>query len=143
MYLRVHVLRNVELSEKLPPSQEFPPEGGAEVESGRKVHEPESPLVTTTEGLRSPCPGKLQPTVHLVPDHENLLVQVETGPVGIVQARVLGHDTGSPFPINLWVRACSRSRISSSSITMLRLPWEGRMLISEVYSMQSEDPNPG
>jgi hypothetical protein len=59
MYLRVHVLRNVELSEKLPPSQEFSPEGGAEVESGRKVHEPESPLVTTTEGLRSPCPGKL------------------------------------------------------------------------------------
>ena len=56
---------------------------------------------------------------------------------------MLGHSRGSPRPSRAKVISRTFVRVASSSTSMPRLPCAGRMLMSDVYSMQPLSPRPG
>ena len=97
----------------------------------RQIQEPQNPFVRPPKRGEIPISQQARRPVHLVGDHEDLLIQGEAGPPLGRQRGVLCHSRGSPRPISAKVISRTRARTPSSSMTMLRFPRAGRMLISE------------
>lgn len=128
---------------KIAPAKQLAPHRPALSHSDREIYEPQDPLIRQSATGNVSVSHQMSGTVHLVRDHQNPLEVRESPPPLGCQACVLGHGSGSPCPINRWVSWRTRSRTSSSSISMLRFPCDGRMLMSEVNSTHPSGPRSG
>jgi len=140
---RISLVGGVETRGKVSPTQEFPEESGPESTPQGQIRQAKDPLVPSAEAFPVSLTEEPRRTVHLVPNHENLLVEGEARPTVRVEGGVLGHGSGAPRPIKRKVMSLIRACTPSSRMTMLGFPCEGRMLMREVYSMQPSGPRPG
>ena len=140
---RISLVGGVETRGKVSPTQEFPEESGPESTPQGQIRQAKDPLVPSAEAFPVGLTQEPGRTVHLVSDHENLLVEAEARPTVRVEGGVLGHGSGAPRPIKRKVMSLIRACTPSSRMTMLGFPCEGRMLMREVYSMQPSGPRPG
>jgi len=117
--------------------------GHPRTDPDRQVEQSQDPLVAILETCPVVRSHQLPSPVHLVGDHQDLPVTAVPGPLLFCQSRVLRQVSGSPSPISAYASAATRERSSASSISIERLSWAGRMLMSAVNSRHSSWPRPG
>jgi hypothetical protein len=85
---------DIKLRDQVPPAEELPPQRRAGLNLDREVHQAQDPLVG--ELSAGPILGTQEPhrPVHLVTDHQDLLVETEDRPPCRRKGGVLGHAEG-------------------------------------------------
>jgi len=117
--LRVGLAREVELCHAVAPPEELAAKREAVGCLSGEVGESQNPFVAALQGLGLAEPA---PSMHLVGDHQDLLIAVEASPAFETQACMLGHGNGSPRPMSAnvisWILASSSGAIRWSMMTI-------------------------
>lgn len=141
----VRMGRDVEGGDQVAPPKQLSPERAPCVHRDREVHQVQRPVVAAPQAIEISGSEELRSTVHLIADHQDLLVEREARPTFRGERGVLNAHgpIGSPSPIRAKVISRIASRSVGSSISMPGFARAGRMLISAVNSIQSSRPRPG
>ena len=100
MLVGVGCVGEVQRCHQVPPPEELSADRRTGSAGDREVGETENPLVSESEGgclaFRQGEPGG---PIHLVPNHQDLLIEVEPGPAIGIKTSVLSHGRASPRPM--------------------------------------------
>ncbi len=94
----IRLRADVELCDQIAPAQQLAAQGGARLNLDGQVHQAQHAFVGEGKAgavLRAQEPHR---PIHLVADHQDLLVEAEGRPPGRRQRGVLGHARASPLP---------------------------------------------
>src|SRR5215213_8246195 len=134
---------DIERRDEVTPAEELPAAAGPVLDLDRQIDQPQDPFVRALRMRPIVVARPSRRPIQLIADHQDLLIKTEARPALGRKRCVLAHESGSPSPIKANVISRTRSRIAGSMISIPRFPWEGRMLMSDVYSMQLSRPRPG
>ena len=113
MGCHIRVVGNEQLRREVSEAEQLSPEGPLGLDPDGQIGKRQYALVAFGEGLSVARGQPFGRAMHLVTNHENLLVERESPPAVLGQVTVL-RNSFSPFPISSKVSSRTAARISRS-----------------------------
>src|SRR5262249_28996169 len=118
MLIRIGLRANIERGNQIAPAEQLSPQRATGLDLDREVHKAKDALVAEVQAAPVFRPQEPRGPVHLVADHQDLLVEGEGRPPFRGERSVLGHSSGFPRPTRAKVISRTRSRIDSSGTSL-------------------------